>query len=169
MKVSAVPDKSFCVCGRLHMHAKHLHALFDPTGKAATTQPPVMQQQKNKSSLRPSLGGGSIVTPASNEPPAKKKKIVAWLPGESRSLEERDELLGGLGDVVGELDDLLGLEAEVGLRLLVGGRGPVFALLPQPHGAHCQLVQGFLHLARGAPLHTSGGWGGLVSVAEDAR
>lgn len=90
----------------------------------------------------------------------KIKKIVAWLPGESRSLEERDELLGGLGDVVGELDDLLGLEAEVGLRLLVGGRGPVFALLPQPHGAHCQLVQGFLHLARGAPLHTSGGWGG---------
>ena len=62
------------------------------------------------------------------------------LPGGQLSLKEGDQFLGRLGNVIGKLDDLLSLEAEVGLGLVVRGRGPVLALFSQTDGAHRQLL-----------------------------
>ena len=161
MKVLAVPDKCFLCAGARTC----MPNIFTPHLIPQERQPLRNLQSCNNKKTRPRFAPPWEVEASSplhqTSRRQKKQKLVAWLPGESRSLEESDELLGSFGDVVGELDDLLGLEAEVRLRLLVWGWWPVFALLPQPHSTHGQLVQGFLHLARGAPLHTSvGGEGG---------
>ena len=165
------PWQMFFVCGRSHMHAKHLHASFDPTGKAATTQPPVMQQQKNTSSLRPSLGGGSIVTPASNESPAKKTKTCCMAPWgvqvtgrEWRASWQLWRCRRRTGWPAGSWG---------GSQAAAPGLGAVASLCTPPSAAQRSWSAGSGLLAPCA-WSTSAhkcGWGGgrLVSMVEDAR